>query len=359
MPNTEGVFLITFLNTSENEYTLPSRKIIGALQQPGETLLARKPEEREVEMKDIPIKDNLNNDERREVYEMIKEYRHLFTNDSTKPKRVKAMKHKIGTNDVLPQFRKPIRIPYAFEEEMNKQVNEMVKNKIIRPSSSPWNAPVMLVRKKDQAMRSVCDFRALNDVTKKDTYPLPLSKDVVNRRGGGGGGSIFWTKLDAASAYWSMPLEERDKEKTAFSVPRGKFEFNVTPYGLCNAGASYQRMIDIMLSGLPSDRVLEYMDDISVYSPTFREHLESLRMVFQKLRETGITLKLAKCQFVCESIDFIGYNISKDGVKPLSTLTETINSFSRPSSKKELKRFLGMIGFYRTLFRILPIEVMC
>ena len=144
---------------------------------------------------------------------------------------------------------------------MNKQVNEMVENEIIRPSSSPWNAPVMLVRKKDQATRFVCDFRALNDVTKKGTYPLPLIKDVVDRMGG----SIFWTKLDAASACWSMPLEERDKEKTAFSVPRGKFEFNVTPYGLCNAGALYQRMIDIVLSGLPSDRVLAYMDDISVY----------------------------------------------------------------------------------------------
>ena len=228
MPNTEGVFLITFLNTSENEYTLPSRKIIGSLQHPGETLLSRKPKEREVEMKGIPIKDNLNNDERREVYELINEYRDLFTNDSMKPKRVKVMKHKIVTNDALPQFRKPFRIPYAFEEEMNKQVNEMVENEIIRPSSSPWNAPVMLVRKKDQTMRFVCDFRALNDVTKKDTYPLPLIKDVVDRMGG----SIFWTKLDAASAYWSMPLEERDKEKTAFSVPRGKFEFNVTPYGL-------------------------------------------------------------------------------------------------------------------------------
>ena len=217
----------------------------------------------------------------------------------------------------------------------------MFENDIIRPSTSPWNAPVMLVKKNDQGMRFVCDFRALNDVTKKDTYPLPLIKDVVDKM------SMFWTKLDAASAYWSMPLEEQDKEKTAFSLPRGKFEFNVTPYGLCNAGASYQRMMDIVLSGLPSDRVLAYMDDISVFSPTLSEHLESLRSVFEKLRKVGITLKLPKCRFASMSIDFIGYNISKDGMRPQSTLTETINTFSRPSSKKELKGFLGMIGFYR------------
>ena len=219
-------------------------------------------------MKDIPIVDNLSNDERHQVYELINEYRDLFTNDSMESKRVKVMKHRIVTNDALPQFRKPFWIPHAFEEEVNKQVNEMLENEIIRPSSSPCNAPVMLLKKKDQGLRFVCDVRALNDVTKNDTYPLLLIKDVVDRMGG----SMFWTKLDAASAYWSMPLEEQDKEKTAFSVPRRKFEFNVTPYGLCNAGASYQRMMDIVLSGLSSDRVLAYIDDISVYHAqrTFR-----------------------------------------------------------------------------------------
>ena len=99
-------------------------------------------------------------------------------------------------------------------------------------------------------MRFVCDFRGLNDVTKKDTYPLPHIRDVIDKMQG----AIYWTTLNAASAYWSMPLAEADKEKATFSVLREKFEFNVTPYGLCNAGASYQRMIDINLAGLPSDR---------------------------------------------------------------------------------------------------------
>ena len=142
-------------------------------------------------------------------------------------------------------------------------------------------------------MRFVCDFRGLNDVTKKDSYPLPHVRDVIDRMEG----AQFWTTLDAASAYWSMPVAEGDKEKTAFSVPRGKFEFNVTPFGLCNAGASYQRMMDITLSGLPSDRVLAHMDDIVIFSGNFQEHLHNLEQVFQRLQSSGISLKLSKCVY--------------------------------------------------------------
>ena len=113
-----------------------------------------------------------------------------------------------------------------------------------------------------------------------------------------------------------MPLEENSKEKTAFSVPCGKFEFNVTPYRLCSAGPSYQRMIDITLSRLPTDHVLAYMDNIGIFTATFDDHLQSLRAVFEKLKEAGITLKLEKCEFACEAIDFVRYSISNEGIKP-------------------------------------------
>ena len=161
-------------------------------------------------------------------------------------------------------------------------------------------------------------------------------------------GAKFWTTLDAASAYWSMPMSEKDKEKTAFSVSRGKFEFNVTLYGLCNAGTSYQRMMDIALSSLPSDRVLVYMDDIVIFSTIFDDHLQNLEQVFQRLSHSGISLKLSKCIFASDKVDFLGFELSQQGLTPQSRLAEAIDGFKRPDTKRELKSFLGLAGFYKS-----------
>ena len=195
------------------------------------------------------------------------------------------MEHRIITSNAQPVHWKPYRIPYAWHPEVDKQIQEMSNNNIIQPSSSPWNAPILLVKKKDNTMRFVCDFRGLNDVTKKDSYPLPQVRDVIDSMHG----ARYWTPLDAASAYWSIPLADSDKENTAFSIPHGKFEFNVMPFGLCNAGASYQRMTDINLAGLPTNRILAYMDDIVIFSSTFSEHLECIKHLFKRLQSSNIS----------------------------------------------------------------------
>ena len=127
---------------------------------------------------------------------------------------------------------------------------------------------------------------------------------------------MYWTTLDAASAYWSMPLAEEDKEKTAFSIPNGKFEFNVTPYGLCNAAASYQRMMDLCLSGLDSNAILAYMDDIVIFSSNFESHKVAVNKVLERLGEANISLKLSKCVFGAEKVDYLGYELSAQGAKP-------------------------------------------
>lgn len=212
----------------------------------------------------------------------------------------------------MPVKHKTRRIPEAWHEEVNPQVQEMLNNHIIRPSSSPWNAPIILVKKKDNSMRFVCDFRGLNSATKKDSYPLPHIRDVIDKMSG----AVYWSTLDAASAYWSIPLAEHDRGKTAFSVQRGKFELNVTPYGLCNAGATYQRMIDIALSGLPDDRILAYMDDMVVFSKSFSEYLQDLQQIFRRLRYSSISLKLSKCVFASERVNFLGFTLSAAGIQP-------------------------------------------
>ncbi len=154
----------------------------------------------------------------------------------------------------------------------------------------------------EKGQQFVCDFRGVNNVTKRDTYPLPHIKDVIDKMAG----ARYWTTLDAALDYWSIPPSESDKERTAFSVPRGKYEFNATPfqtYGLSNAGSSYQRMMDMCLTGLSTQRILAYMDDIVVFNATFQEHIKDLTTVFDRLRCANVSLKKSKCVFASESVN--------------------------------------------------------
>ena len=287
--------------------------------------------------------EHLSDDEKDDIRTLLHKYDKVFSANPQKLPLNTISKHRITTNDVLPVKIKPKRLSFAWISDIDSQIKDMIENEIIRLSKSPWNCPVILVKKIDNSNRFVCDFHALNNVTKKDSYPLPHIKDVIDQMQG----AKFWTTLDAAAAYWSIPLAEEDKEKTAFSVPRGKYEFNVTPYGLSNAGATYQRMIDICLSGLPPDRVLAYMDDIVIFSKTFAEHKLMLEKVFQCLLKAGVTLKISKCNFANNVVDFLGYELSEKGVKPQKRLTEAIRTFSTPQNRKEVRRFLGLAGFYR------------
>ena len=350
IPNVDGKFIVTVVNVGNEPTTISKRQVMGHLNEPGEivAIISQTAEVKEVPSKkinssNVVLDDNLNDAHKARVVNLLKKYNDIFTDDPKKPSRNNLLSHDIITETAKPTYIKPRRIPMGWEKEVNSQVEEMLKNNIIRPSKSPWNAPIILVKKKDQSMRFVCDFRNLNDITKKDTYPLPQIKDVIDKMHG----AKYWTTLDAASAYWSVPLTESSKEKTAFSVPHGKFEFEVTPYGLCNAGRSYQRMIDMCLSDLPKDRILAYIDDIVIFSRTFDDHLTDLESVFIKLREANISIKLSKCVFATSQVEYLGFLLSEGGIRPQTKLTEAISNYESPKTKKEVKRFLGMAGFYR------------
>ena len=330
LPNMDGIFQVSILNVNEADVVIYPRKIVGAIHKTGEVVY-------NIEHVDNPNSDNtelgvspgitygtdLNAKQLKQIRHIISKHRDLFGDDPKKPKQTQLMEHRIITEGALPVKQKVRRIPAAWEDEVNTQVTEMLKNDIIRPSVSPWNSPLLLVQKKDNSMRFVCDFRGLNNVTKKDTYPLPHVRDVLDKMHG----AMYWSTLDAASAYWSLPLSEEDKEKTAFSITRGKYEFNVTPYGLSNAGAFYQRMIDMCLAGLPANRVLAYMDDVVVFSPNFEEHVKDLDTVFGRLREANILLKASKCMIAMRKVEFLGYELSGEGIRPQNRLTEAIKEF--------------------------------
>ena len=351
IPDVCGEFQLTVVNVNEHDVDLRGRTKLGFVQQVGEVAAVVETSAVASAVDSVQFGDKLSPAELSEAKKLVKNYEKLFTENSKKPKQTHLVNHQVITGDALPVKSKHRRIPVAWEKEVESQVLEMLKNGIIRRSSSPWNSPIILVKKKDNTMRFVCDFRGLNNVTKKDTYPLPHIRDIIDKMDG----AKYWSTLDAAGAYWSMPLNESDKEKTAFTVPRGKYEFNVTPYGLTNAGASYQRMIDMCLSGLSFDRILAYMDDVVIFSRTFHEHMEELHTVFEKLSAANITLKASKCVIASDSVDFWGTSfLRKESSLRSDWYQQSLNSnVRRPGEQSRV--FLVWLVFtehsYRSLLR--------
>ena len=212
---------------------------------------------------------------------------------------------------------------------------------ICRPSNSPWASDVVLVKKKEGSMRFAVDYRKLNTVTKRDEYSLPNPQSIFDKLEG----SRFFSKLDIASAYWTIPIAPKDVEKTAFHTPRGMYEMLVMPFGLCNAPATFQRVMDRALYRV--NHVESYVDDILIFSPDFDSHLSHLREVLKHLQVAGLQLRKEKCQFGFSSVEFLGHRISFEGRTPVPEYTQRLRSFPQPKSVAELQRFLGTANYYR------------
>ena len=178
-------------------------------------------------------------------------------------------------------------------------------------------------------------------MTIKDSYPLPEVKDILDKLSR----CEFFSTLDGASAYWSIPISEEDRKKTAFITPRGQFEFNVMPFGLCNAPATYHRAIDNALKNATNSE--PYVDDTLTYSNSFDDHIQHLREVFECYRSAGFQLPRDKCQFGFQEVEFLGHLISKRGYQPLPSLMVKVKAQSRPTNQRKLRPFLGLVNYYR------------
>ncbi len=258
-----------------------------------------------------------------------------------------AAEHRIDlTTDTTPKAH-GYRIPEAHLKVVQGEIDRMLNLGIISPSKSPMSAPIVLVKKKDGTLRFCVDYRKLNAITQKDVYPLPRIDDILAKLSG----NIFFSTFDADSGFWQISIRPEDRAKTAFTSPFGLFEFNRMPFGLCNAPATFQRLMDVVLSGLLWKNCLVYMDDIIVFGRSFDEHLDNLTLVLDALRAANITLKPSKCKLFCEEIQFLGHVVSSAGVATDPEKVNKIKDMPAPRNAHEVRIFTGLTGYYRKFIK--------
>ena len=296
--------------------------------------------------KGCKIESSLKKSDREALENLIEEFEDTFANNPKGPNEIKGVEHVIHSRDDRVVRDKVRRINAKDAVHVNNQVNEMLKNNIIRPSKSAYNSNPVLVNKKDGSKRFCIDFRSLNKNTVKDDYPIPRIDDMLDACFG----CTIFTQLDLASGYWGIAVREEDREKLAFSVPKGKYEMCRMAFGLFNAGPTFQRNTDQMIKELEDRGVTGvggYMDNFMISSKSMKEHLETLREVFKVMREYNMSLRRDKCEFAFKSLDFLGYNISAEGVRASKENVEKVQKFPMPTTRKEVQRFLGIANYNR------------
>ena len=214
-----------------------------------------------------------------------------------------SVEHSIDTGDTHPIRVPPRRLPFQRREEVQREVETMLNSDIIEPSNSPWCSPVVLVAKKDGSRRFCVDYRKLNEVTRKDVYPLPRCEEILHALSG----AAYFTHLDLVRGYWQIGVKEEDREKTAFSTPDGHYQFKRMPFGLTNAPATFQRTMNTILHGLNWLDCLVYLDDIIIFAGTLEQHHRKLESVLERLQNSGLKLNAKKCHFLNEETLLLGH----------------------------------------------------
>jgi transposase InsO family protein len=243
---------------------------------------------------------------------------------------------------------KPYRLPEAHKQEARRQVEELKKGGIIVESNSPWNSPLLVVKKKagvsgKEKWRLVIDYRKVNENTVGDAYPLPDVTEILDQLGQ----SRYFSCIDMVMGYHQIEVAEQDRAITAFSTKEGHWDYRRLPFGLKTAPATFQRMMNVVLSGLTGSRCFVFLDDIVVYARSLSEHDTKLREVFDRLRKNRLKLKAEKCQFLRKEVSYLGHVISEKGVFPEQAKTRVIEEYPTPQNVKQLRSFLGLMSYYR------------
>ncbi|CAM4719131.1 unnamed protein product [Lepidochelys kempii] len=250
--------------------------------------------------------------------------------------------HSIDTGNAHPIRVQPYRVSPQAKTAIEREIQDMLQMGVIRPSESAWASPVVLVPKPDGEIRFCVDYRKLNAVTRPDNYPMPRTDELLEKLGR----AQFISTLDLTKGYWQVPLDESAKERSAFITHLGLYEFNVLPFGLRNAPATFQRLVDGLLAGL-GEYAVAYLDDVAIFSDSWADHLEHLQKVLERIREAGLTVKAKKCQIGLNRVTYLGHQVGQGTISPLQAKVDAIQKWPVPKSKKQVQSFLGLAGYYR------------
>ena len=298
--------------------------------------------------------------ERQALKPLLKSFSDIFSVNKSDIGLTTLVKHEIDTGNEGPIVCQHRRVPIHLEEKVENLIKDLEKKGIIRESESAWNAPLVVVPKKNGDIRLTVDYRKLNAITKRPIFPIPETRHLLDTLHG----SAYFTTLDLSSGYYNVPMHESDIGKTAFSTRKNHWEFVRMPMGLSTSPSTFQRVMHKVFDKENWHQCLIYLDDILVFSRSLEEQTERLRTIFERIRSAGLKLSPEKCDFFKKEVSYLGYTITSQGTKTDEKKISKIKNWPIPKSAEDLRSWIGLCGYYRHFIRnyaqmVAPLEKLC
>lgn len=287
---------------------------------------------------DVVIDNELTEEQKRQLEGLVTEYADVLTD---LPGKTDLIEHDLQLTSSIPIYTRPYPIPFAMKEDVRKEIQKLLDMDIIEPSNSPYCSPIVIVKKPDKSNRICIDYRKINGITVFDPEPMPTAEAIFAKLTG----DVYYSKIDLSKGYYQIPLKDEARDVCAFGVPdEGCYRPKRMPFGLMNAGATFTRMMRKRFKDIPSTDNL--IDDLLIHTKTWDEHVTVLKQVFQALRESNLTARPTKCELGRKNIVFLGHTIGEGTIDPKPDLVDKIQKCPRPTTKTQVRSFIGTVGFY-------------
>lgn len=288
--------------------------------------------------------DELSSDQKKKLKSVVDCFKKLSPKKENQLGRTNLFEYDIDTGDALPTCQRCYPVSPEILRRQHEALQRMIDMDVVEPSNSPWRAPVVIVRKPNGKDRFCIDSRAVNAVTIRDAYPLPSVSEALDKLSE----ANFITTIDLKDAFWQIPLKKSARQKTAFYVPgKGLWQMKVVGFGFRNSAQAMQRLMDAVFG----DRFFPYVDDLVITTKTFDEHIEALKYVYERLVFANLTINFDKCKFCRPELKYLGYIVNRNGLRTDPEKVQIICEFPRPKNTTEVKRFIGLISWYRRFIK--------